>query len=59
MNATNSSFPLNLILQAEADSALSKIVRGQLNFYLIAWYQTDVVLAHFTRYMAQDTMTIL
>lgn len=59
MSETNSSFPLNLISQAEADSALRKIVRGQLNFYLIAWYKTDVVLAHFSGNVGDNTMAIL
>ena len=35
-----------LISRAEDDSALRKIVRGQLYFHGIAWYQADVMLAH-------------
>ena len=31
-----------MIFEAENDSSLRKIVRGQLNFHHVAWYQTDV-----------------
>lgn len=59
MSGVKLQFPLNLILEAEADSSLREIVRGQLNFYLIARYQTDIMLAHLPADVGNNTMTIL
>jgi hypothetical protein len=44
-----------LISCAENDSALRKIVGGQLDFHGIAWYKADIMLAHFTANVGDDT----
>ena len=59
MSGVKLQFPLNLILESEADSALCEIVRGQLNFDSISRYQTDVMLAHLAADVGDNTMTIL
>ena len=43
-----------LIACAEDDSALREIVRAQLDFYVIAWDQADVVLAHLAADMSDN-----
>ena len=48
-----------LISCAENDSALRKIVGGQLDFHGIAWYQTDIMLAHFAANVSDDAKAIL
>lgn len=50
---------LLLIPEPEADSALCEIVGGQLNFYSIARYKPDIVLAHLSRNVGDNAMAIL
>jgi hypothetical protein len=50
---------LILLTSTIRDSALSKIVRGQLNRNAVARYNSDEMLPHFTGDVSYDSMAVL